>query len=136
MSAYRCAGLKPLQGTWPGRVLTTRQSNQQLIDSLAGWPAGAIAAFPVRSAAPFSDGRATGWEAQAIKAAQVPASRVRRALHVVNVATLETPPKEILPEVDGKIKIGINGESGGAIGKVCCWCRHARVTGWYWPPSV
>lgn len=36
--------------------------------------------------------------------------RKRAGLQVVNVATLEAPPKDVLPDVDGKIKIGINGE--------------------------
>lgn len=44
------------------------------------------------------------------KSAYLPGPRNRGALQILNVATLEAPPKEVLPEVDGKIKIGINGK--------------------------
>ena len=35
----------------------------------------------------------------------------RKSLQVLNVATLEAPPKEVTPQVDEKIRVGINGEA-------------------------
>lgn len=50
--------------------------------------------------------------------------RKRAGLQVVNVATLEAPPKDVLPDVDGKIKIGINGF--GRIGRLVLRAALAR----------
>ena len=81
--------------------------------------AGAVAFFPGQSAQFYSGQVTPCCNGKAGKAARAPAFGTRRSLQVVNVATLEVPPKEVLAEFDGKIKIGINGEPTSA-------CLRAR----------